>query len=197
MASSVISLLENVNLLKLLYMEIILSLVALAIVLMILLRILDFLWMCCLTVFSFLLSVLNVLWGIVRFIYSVFKFIYDVIIFFKTGGYKAWKNSRNQYTQSSQQEYSQYSSYSQWQNYQYNNYQQQSSGTDSTSSTDKETLYLQVLELSRAELNSRNLKRNYRRLVKKYHPDLHPGDKQKEEKFKLLTEAYDYFCERI
>lgn len=167
------------------------------IILFILIGLLNVLWKCCLVVFSILVEIVNLLIAIGRFIFAGISFLYSVVIFFKTGGYKAWKNSRNQNTQSSQQGYSQYSSYSQWQNYQYNNYQQQSSGTNSTSSTDKETLYLQVLELSRAELNSRNLKRNYRRLAKKYHPDLHPGDRQKEEKFKLLTEAYDYFCERI
>lgn len=178
-------------------MEIILSLIVLTILAMIVIRILDFLWMCCLTVFSVLLSVLNVLWAIVQFIYSVFKFIYDLIIFFKTGGYKTWKSSQHQYTQSSQQQYSQYDSSSQQQNYQEQSQQQQKSYANTSTTIDKETLYLQVLELSRAELNSRNLKRNYRRLAKKYHPDLHPGDRQKEEKFKLLTEAYDYFCERI
>lgn len=31
----------------------------------------------------------------------------------------------------------------------------------------------------------------YRRLAKKYHPDLHPGDRQAEEKMKELNAAYD------
>ena len=34
------------------------------------------------------------------------------------------------------------------------------------------------------------LKRAYRKLAKKYHPDSHPGDKAAEEKFKEASEAY-------
>lgn len=35
------------------------------------------------------------------------------------------------------------------------------------------------------------IKKAYRNLAKKYHPDLHPGDKNAEEKFKELNEAYE------
>ncbi|HCC02998.1 MAG TPA: molecular chaperone DnaJ [Ruminococcaceae bacterium] len=35
------------------------------------------------------------------------------------------------------------------------------------------------------------IKKAYRKLAKKYHPDLHPGDKNAEEKFKELNEAYE------
>ena len=35
------------------------------------------------------------------------------------------------------------------------------------------------------------IKKAYRRLAKQYHPDLHPGDKEAEEKFKEVNEAYD------
>ena len=31
----------------------------------------------------------------------------------------------------------------------------------------------------------------YRRLARKYHPDVNPGDKSAEERFKLTTEAHD------
>ncbi|MCX6709328.1 MAG: DnaJ domain-containing protein, partial [Candidatus Woesearchaeota archaeon] len=34
------------------------------------------------------------------------------------------------------------------------------------------------------------IKRAYKELAKKYHPDLHKGDKDKEEKFKEINEAY-------
>ncbi len=35
------------------------------------------------------------------------------------------------------------------------------------------------------------IKKSYRKLAKKYHPDANPGDKQSEEKFKDINEAYE------
>lgn len=35
------------------------------------------------------------------------------------------------------------------------------------------------------------IRKSYRRLARKYHPDLNPGDKSAEEKFKGVQEAYD------
>jgi len=35
------------------------------------------------------------------------------------------------------------------------------------------------------------IKKKYRKLAKKYHPDAHPGDKASEEKFKEISEAYE------
>ena len=35
------------------------------------------------------------------------------------------------------------------------------------------------------------IKDAYRKLAKRYHPDLHPGDRQAEEKMKEINEAYD------
>lgn len=35
------------------------------------------------------------------------------------------------------------------------------------------------------------IKRSYRKLARQYHPDLNPGDKSAEEKFKTIGEAYD------
>jgi molecular chaperone DnaJ len=35
------------------------------------------------------------------------------------------------------------------------------------------------------------IKKSYRRLARKYHPDVNPGDKAAEERFKLVQEAYD------
>ena len=41
------------------------------------------------------------------------------------------------------------------------------------------------------------LKNQYKQLVKRYHPDHHQGDKQIEEKFKLITTAYKTLSEHI
>jgi len=39
--------------------------------------------------------------------------------------------------------------------------------------------------------NEKDLKNAYRKLARKYHPDMNPGDKSSEEKFKELNEAYE------
>lgn len=50
--------------------------------------------------------------------------------------------------------------------------------------------YYEVLMVSR-EVTSDELKKSYRKLAVKYHPDKNPGDKEAEEKFKEVSEAYD------
>src|SRR5207253_9323085 len=35
------------------------------------------------------------------------------------------------------------------------------------------------------------IRKNYRKLARKYHPDLKPGDKAAEDRFKKVQEAYD------
>src|SRR5271155_4248390 len=35
------------------------------------------------------------------------------------------------------------------------------------------------------------IRKTYRKLARKYHPDLNPGDKSAEDRFKLVQEAYD------
>ncbi|MGN0166203.1 MAG: DnaJ C-terminal domain-containing protein [Lachnospiraceae bacterium] len=50
--------------------------------------------------------------------------------------------------------------------------------------------YYDVLGISR-NADEKEIKRAYRRLAKKYHPDTNPGDNLAEQKFKELTEAYN------
>ena len=40
------------------------------------------------------------------------------------------------------------------------------------------------------------IKKAYRELAKKYHPDLHPGDKGAEAKFKEINEAYEVLSDK-
>ena len=50
--------------------------------------------------------------------------------------------------------------------------------------------YYEILEVSRT-CSSSELKKSYRKLAMKYHPDRNPNNKEAEEKFKLLSEAYE------
>jgi DnaJ-class molecular chaperone len=50
--------------------------------------------------------------------------------------------------------------------------------------------YYQVLGVPRTA-NDKEIKSAYRRLARKYHPDLNPGDKSAEARFKELQSAYD------
>ena len=49
--------------------------------------------------------------------------------------------------------------------------------------------YYEVLGVDRGA-DEDTLKKAYRKLAKKYHPDMNPGDKEAEAKFKEATEAY-------
>jgi molecular chaperone DnaJ len=50
--------------------------------------------------------------------------------------------------------------------------------------------YYQVLGVKR-DAKPDEIKKAYRRLARKYHPDVNPGDKSAEERFKLITEAHE------
>ena len=49
--------------------------------------------------------------------------------------------------------------------------------------------YYEVLGISR-DADDAAIKKAYRQLAKKYHPDMNPGDKEAEAKFKEASEAY-------
>lgn len=50
--------------------------------------------------------------------------------------------------------------------------------------------YYKVLGIDK-DADDKTIKKAYRKLAKQYHPDLHPDDKQAQEKFKEINEAYE------
>ena len=55
---------------------------------------------------------------------------------------------------------------------------------------DTKTDFYELLGVSR-EADAKEIKKAYRSLARKYHPDINPGDPQAESKFKAISEAYE------
>ncbi|MFN7728802.1 MAG: DnaJ domain-containing protein, partial [Bdellovibrio sp.] len=55
--------------------------------------------------------------------------------------------------------------------------------------------YYSVLGVTRAA-PADEIKKAYRKLAMKFHPDKNPGDKKAEEKFKELSEAYEVLSDQ-
>ena len=51
--------------------------------------------------------------------------------------------------------------------------------------------YYKILGLRNSKVNDDEIKSSYRKLAKKYHPDINPGNMQAAEKFKDINEAYE------
>ena len=55
--------------------------------------------------------------------------------------------------------------------------------------------YYEVLGVQKGASDD-EIKKTFRKLAKQYHPDLHPGDKECEEKFKEVNEAYEVLSDK-
>ena len=55
--------------------------------------------------------------------------------------------------------------------------------------------YYNILGVSR-NASAQEIKQTYRRLARKYHPDVNPGDKSAESKFKQINEAYEVLSDK-
>ncbi|MBR2033171.1 MAG: DnaJ domain-containing protein [Alphaproteobacteria bacterium] len=63
--------------------------------------------------------------------------------------------------------------------------------------TKEERICLKFLEIEVSELDINTLKKQYKKMVKKYHPDLNQGDKNAEENFKIISTAYKSLLSKL
>lgn len=63
--------------------------------------------------------------------------------------------------------------------------------------TAQERQCLRILELDIEDLTVDGLKRQYKKMAKKYHPDLNREDKEAEEKFKIISTGYKTILNKI
>ena len=55
--------------------------------------------------------------------------------------------------------------------------------------------YYETLSVPRGA-SEEDIRKAYRKLARKYHPDLNPGDKSAEDRFKNVQEAYDILSDK-
>jgi DnaJ-class molecular chaperone len=63
--------------------------------------------------------------------------------------------------------------------------------------SDNEKVALKVMELQIDDLNEIELKKAYKKAVKKYHPDINLTNKNSEEIFKIISTAYKSLLGKI
>jgi len=71
---------------------------------------------------------------------------------------------------------------------------QPANGTHYIRLTRKDTRALATLDLDNLPESLEELKKHYKSLVKRCHPDVNKGDKASEERFKAVTAAYQHLC---
>src|SRR6185295_13809527 len=61
--------------------------------------------------------------------------------------------------------------------------------------TRREDLYI-ILEIGRTA-SEHDIKKAFRKLARRFHPDINPGDRSAEERFKRISEAYEILSDPL